>query len=211
MINKNDIIKLTKKYDKLPQSKKNMILIVTFFCVFLLMSEYLLFNSVDAFNKANLAKQELKEESIRLSKTKQELYLQNAQKSENNLVKQKRDLSREVDGLLTNNKTISYVSAQKLPEVIGKIIEQVGTLSIIDFKNINEKSLNALAPSSILIKHSFVLEVSGSYQAIYDLLNKLKSSNIVHVSSLNIEKDATVIRAKIEFYIINTNKNMVSF
>lgn len=208
-MNKELFKKWARRYEKLDAQKKNIVLIVAFFLISMIMAEYLLFKSVDSFNQVSTARQETMEEKVRLLKQKEQIALANAQKTQSSLLKQKQDLSKEVDNLLGQSKSLSYVSAQKMPELIGKIINQVGSLNIIDFKNI------PLEPSqssgSILIKHSFSLNVSGSYQAIYDLVDKLKESGSVHLSAINLEKKDTTIVAQIDFYLINTNKSVMSF
>ena len=209
-----DIKKLNQKYEKIEIKKKILLLLGIFCVVIVICSEYLFFGSLDSFNKSSEARKEQMQNKLTLQKQKQDLALSIAEKSQNNLQKQKQDLTKDVEKLLNTNKQISYVSPQKIPEIIGKIIDQVGSLSIMDFRNIPSSPSNAEVSSSSvseLINHNFILEVSGSYQAVYDLLNKFKESNIVHVNSVVINKKEMNLNAKIEFYVINTNKNIVSF
>lgn len=197
---------LTQRYDRLTKEKKNIFLILMFFFIFFILMQTLLFGSLDNYKKISQDTAGLVEQRASLLKQKEQIYANKAKKSQNNLLKQKEQLQKDIDGLLNKSQGTSYVSADKIPEILGKVIEQIGQLSIIDFRNKPVSNTN----DNGLVKHFFVLKVGGSYQSIYELLNKLKEDNILHVSSIVIEKQSANLEANIEFYILNTNKNIIS-
>jgi hypothetical protein len=198
---------IEQKYDNLEKKNKKIILFLIFLIVSIIMSEYLFFKSFDSYRNAVTLQAEQTEEQAKNQNIKKELLISYSEKTNNNLLKQKNDLIREIELLLKNNNSISYVDSKKIPEILGQIVNKIDSLSIL---NLTNSSIEAMSINSIVYKHFFSIELNGSYQAIYDFILYLQKTNIVHISSLKFDKENS-LKTTLVFYILNTNKNMVDF
>lgn len=211
IINKDMIDKKITQYNELEVSKKNIIKIILFFFILMTFVNYTLFKTIDTLNKNKEIKLTLSQEKINLENQKKELLINLSQKSQEHLVQQKNDLQKEVDAILKNNKNISYISAKDVPHFIELFIQDVSPLKLIKFYNITQSDNHQeIKKESFLVKHFFMLEIEGDYNLVYELLNKMKEKQSFHIYSIVMGKKQDVLNTKIEFYIINTEKNVVN-
>lgn len=208
------IIKLKFKeinntYEKMEKSRKKVILFGIFVGLSLFFTETLLFKSMDKYQiSEDEFKKELNSKESKI-KEREAILLKNAYKTEKSLLKQKNDLMNEIDELLKKDKSKNYIAAENVPNLIGDVANKINQLKMVSFKNIpnSEKSKE----ETIIVKHGFSLKVSGSFQGMYALLVNLENIDGINVSNVNIEKDKDLLTSTIDFYVLNTTKNVINF
>lgn len=200
---------INNTYEKMEKSRKRVILFGVFIGLSLVFTETLLFKSMDKYqiSEAELKKELDSKESKR--KEKETILLKNAYKTEKSLLKQKTDLIKEIDTLLQKDKSKNYIAAESVPKLIGDVVSKINQLKMVSFKNVLNGS--AIKEETIIVKHVFSLSVTGSFQGVYDLLVNLENIDGINVSNVSLEKDKDLLTSTIDFYVLNTTKNVINF
>lgn len=202
-----------KKYGKMAKPRKVVLLSGIFIGFSALIMGALLFPSLDKYKESSENYELLQKEKIALLKEKEEVLLKKAYKSEPSLLKQKKDLLVEIDRILKTNKDGNYIAPEDVPKLIENIVKNINQVKIVSFKNIPNASTTNKEEnqSNVLVKHHFKVEVNGTFQGIYDVLNNLEKINGINISMVEIKKVNNGVDATFNFYVINTNKNILNF
>lgn len=210
IIVKNKVKEFGKLYDKMPKYRKYIILGSIFLAILTILAQILMFSSIDKHNQLSEKFKTLHDQNADLLKQKTEITLKNSYKSEKSLLKQKSELLKDIENILRENKNSNYIPSENVPNLIEKIIGEVNQLQVISFRN-TPVSESKTESNNILIEHNFSIKVSGSFQNIYDFLSKLEGIKGINISTVDIEKTNGVINANFNFYVLNTNKNILNF
>jgi hypothetical protein len=201
-----------KKYEKMPKSRQMMLLGGIFVGFSFLMMGSLLFPSLDKYTEVSANYEVLKQEKATLLKEKEDALLKKAYKSEPSLLKQKNDVLVEIDKLLKANRDGNYIPPENVPKLIENIVKNINQVKTISFRNNpNSSSATPNQNADVLVKHQFRLEVSGTFQGIYDVLGNLERIKGINVSMVEIKKVENGLNATFNFYVINTNTNILNF
>jgi hypothetical protein len=201
-----------KKYEKMPKSRQMMLLGGIFVGFSFLMMGSLLFPSLDKYTEVSANYEVLKQEKATLLKEKEDALLKKAYKSEPSLLKQKNDVLVEIDKLLKANRDGNYIPPENVPKLIENIVKNIHQVKTVSFSNIpNSSSPTPNQNADVLVKHQFRLEVSGTFQGIYDVLGNLERIKGINVSMVEIKKVENGLNATFNFYVINTNTNILNF
>jgi hypothetical protein len=202
-----------KKYEKMPKPRKVILLSGIFVGFSVLMMGALIFPSLDKYKESSENYELLQKEKLAISKEKEEAVLKKAYKSEPSLLKQKKDLLVEIDKMLKNNKNGNYIAPEDVPKLIENIVKNINQVKVVSFRNIpNASSANTEEnQSNVLVKHYFKVEVNGTFQGIYDVLSNLEKISGINISMVEIKKVNNGVDATFNFYVINTNKNILNF
>lgn len=214
---KNKLREFNKTYEHMEKSRKMILLGGIFVGVSVILMQTFMFPSVDK-NAAAIEKVEgLESQKTNITKDKEMLLLKNAYKTEKSLLKQKSDLLHDIDTLLKSNEKSNYIPSDEVPQLIEKVVRNVGQVKIVSFNNIpNAASNNTENKSSILIKHNFNMKISGSFQGMYDVLTSLEQIKGINISMVEVEvkkekESGDSISTNFNFYVMNTNKNILNF
>lgn len=201
-----------KKYEKMPKHRQMMLLGGIFVGMSFLMMGSLLFPSLDKYKEVSKNYEVLKQEKVKLLKDKEDALLKKAYKSEPSLLKQKNDMLVEIDKLLKSNRDGNYISPENVPKLIENIIKNIHQVKTVSFRNTpNVSSTSPNQNADVLVKHKFKLEVSGTFQGIYDVLSNLEGIKGINISMVEIKKMDNGLNATFNFYVINTNTNILNF
>lgn len=212
MINKvkNKIYLFNFIYEKMSNFRKKILMISVFLILSLMLTETLFFKSLDKYKLVTEEINHINEKNNSILKEKEEIYLKNAYKTEKSLLKQKKDLSLQIDNLLKTNKIKNFINSEEIPLLIEKVVNNISSLNLIDFKNIVSINTN-VEKENILIRHSFYLSVNGNFSSIYSLLKNIEKIEGVNLTEFKLEKNKDNLVANFNFYVLNTNKNIINF
>ncbi len=203
---------LSQSYEKLEPKKKKSVLFAVFFGSVLLFSELLLLQPLDKVKAASEESAKLNDQSNSLRKEKADIALEKAYKSEKNLMKQRGDLKKEIEVLLSQGGNKNYLDSVELQKTLEQVIRETKGLNMVSFKNNPTSNVKQDDNESILVKHNFDLVVQGSFQNIFDLLSNVEMLNGINIESINISKNPQGdLLAQINFYVLNTNKHIFTF
>ena len=201
-------------YDKLSRNRQMLILAAIFLLSFLWLLNTFLLGSLDRYKVTQDKFDEVNTQKTSALKERDALLLKNAYSSEKNMLKQKKDLLIEIEYLLKSTKNSNYIPSENVASLIQKVVSSVKQVRVVSFKNVlgnipgQAKEVN----SSVLIKHNFNIRVTGDFQGIYELLISLEKLHGINISIVEIIKeDNGSITASFDFYVLNTNKNILNF
>lgn len=210
---KTKLKEFNKKYEKMPNPRKMAVLGGIFIGVSTLIMSALLFPSLDRYKEVTESYEELNKSKIQLAKDKEEALLKKAYKSEPSLLKQKNDILVEIDKMLKSSEDGNYISPEDVPKLIENIVKNINQVKTVSFKNFPNSSPTNVETGNadVLVKHKFRIEVNGTFQGIYDVLGKLEGIKGINVSMVEIKKVENNLNATFDFYVINTNTNILNF
>jgi hypothetical protein len=199
----------------MPKSRKMILLGGIFIGISFVLMGTFMFPSVDKFKASSENFEGLQSQQASALKEKESIILKNAYKTEKSLIKQKTDILADIDKMLKNNKNSNYIPSEDVSKLIESIVGNVGQVKIIAFRNIPnaDSSPSNGANNSVLIKHNFNIKIQGSFQGVYDVLTSLEKIKGINISTVEVEKskEDNGVSANFNFYVVNTNKNILNF
>lgn len=204
-----------KSYENMPKYRKMILLGGIFVGISFILMETFMLPSIDKYTAFSEKRESLQAQKANSLKEKESIILKNAYKTEKSLLKQKSDILADIDKMLKNNDESNYIPSEEVPKLIENVVMNIGQVKVVAFRNIpgNNAGANANNNASVLIKHNFNIKMQGSFQGTYDVLSSLEKIKGINVSMVEIEKDkeGAGVSANFNFYVVNTNKNILNF
>jgi len=118
----------------------------------------------------------------------------------------------EIESLLEKDSSKNYLPSNSVGTMINEVVSKVSQVKMISFGNIPSGSVGEKKDQDIIIRHDFVLKVEGSFQGTYELIANLEELKGISLDLVSMEKNKDgVLATKINFYVLNTNKNILNF
>ena len=199
-------------YEKMERSRKGVILFGIFIALSMIISDTVMLKSSDKLKVEQQELEKLSGERTSLLKEKESIIIKNAYKTEKSLQKRKEDLKVEIESLLEKDSSKNYLPSNSVGTMIKEVVSKVSQVKMISFGNIPSGSTGEKQNQDIIVRHDFVLNVEGSFQGTYELIANLEELRGISLDLVSMEKNKDgVLATKLNFYVMNTNKNILNF